>query len=341
MMRFSRILFLAAAMAALGVTACDDGPVVHKAVETGWSPVALDVPQRKVQCIAIHPDYPRTIYVALFDGLYKTTDAGSSWHSITTGLLSRDIKSVEIVADQPQIVYCGSTGYGLSRSENGGEAWTNMKGEVANTLINHVHLVNQRDKTIWLATATGIFCRSEGAEKWTNTFVNSRLIHTVISLPGNPATLLAGLLYTGFARTTDNGGRWSYVNNGVAGDGGFYDSPVQFGFAGADSSLLYSVTVNGKYYVSADGGESWQAKWESMSWAHGVAMVTHPKLRDRLYLANEKKVYRSRDRGATWSELSLKMPAVTITALQIAAGDPGVIYIGTEDDGLYQYVETQ
>ncbi|HQI50364.1 MAG TPA: hypothetical protein PLN61_17060, partial [bacterium] len=73
----------------------------------------------------------------------------------------------------------------------------------------------------------------------------------------------------------------------------------------------------------------------------GVAMITHPKLRDRLYLATRHQVYRSTNRGATWTRLTRNMPAVTITALQVAPGDPGVIYIGTEDNGLYHYVEAE
>jgi hypothetical protein len=38
--------------------------------------------------------------------------------------------------------------------------------------------------------------------------------------------------------------------------------------------------------------------------------------------------------------MSLEMPAdVAITALQVANGDPGVVYIGTEEHGLYSYTE--
>ncbi len=344
MKRMKRInrLICAALVLLTGCTACDKDPVKPVVKEKGWSALPLQVLDRKVQCIAIHPDQPGTLYVGLFDGLYKSTDAGASWHPLTTGLISHDIKAVEITADDPRRLYCGSTGFGLSRSEDGGESWTNLKGEVANTLVNDIHLVDQRDEVIWLATATGIYRKARSEEKWTNTFLNSRLIHSVTSLPRNPATLMAGLLYTGFARTTDAGGRWYYANSGVEGTGSFYDSPVQFAFAGADSSQICAVTVNGDFYLSQDEGQNWKYAYGAQGKGRGVAIVTHPRLRDRLYLANTTTVYRSTDCGATWSEMSLGMPAgVTITALQVAAGDPGVVYIGTEDHGLYSYTERQ
>jgi len=333
-------LFQAALVLLMGCAGCEKDPVTPKVEEKGWRALPLQVIDRKVQCIAVHPDHPATLYVGLFDGLYKSTDGGSNWHSITTGLNSRDIKSVEIVADNPQRLYCGSTGFGISRSDDGGESWTNLKGEVANTLVNDIHLVNQRDETIWLATATGIYRKGGGEEKWTNTFLNSRLIHAVTSLPGNPATLLAGLLYTGFARTTDAGARWYYANSGVEASGTYYDSPVQFAYIGADSGLICAVTVNGDFYTSQDAGQSWKYAYGAQGQGRGVAVVTHPRLRDRLYLANTTSVFRSTDRGATWSKMSLEMPAgVAITALQVANGDPGVVYIGTEEHGLYSYTE--
>ena len=316
----------------------DDG---DKKVETGWSALPLTVTDRKVQCIAIHPDHPNTLYVGLFDGLYKSTDGGTNWKSITNGLISRDIKSVEIVVDRPQLVYCGSMGFGISRSEDGGENWINLKGEVANTHIHQVHLVNQRDDVIWLATTTGIYRKAKTEANWISTFDSSRLIHAVISLPRQPTTLLAGMLYTGFLRTTNNGGRWYYVNNGISGTGTFYDCAVQFGFAGADSSLVYAATIDGNFYVSLSGGQDWQQSFWSEGRSEGVALVTHPKLRDRLYLATQHKVFRSMDRGSQWQEMGLHMPVVTITALQVAVGDPGVVFIGTKNNGLYQYIEYQ
>ncbi len=334
-------LFQAALVLLLGSAGCDKEIVPHSIQEKGWRALPLQVTDRKVQCISVHPDHPRTLYVGLFDGLYKSADGGASWHSITTGLNSRDIKTVEIVADNPMRLYCGSTGFGISRSDDGGESWTNLKGEVANTLVNHIHLVNQRDETIWLATATGIYRKAGSEEKWTNTFLNSRLIHAVTSLPDHPETLLAGLLYAGFARTTNAGGRWYYANNGVEASGNFYDSPVQFAFIGADSGTICAVTINGDFYISQDAGQSWKFAYGTQGQGRGVAIVTHPRLRDRLYLANTTSVYRSTDRGATWSEMSPGMPAgVTITALQVADGDPGVVFIGTAEHGVYSYTES-
>ncbi|HOT96242.1 MAG TPA: hypothetical protein PLG50_04305 [bacterium] len=345
-MRIDHLLFAVMLMLPLGFLQCGKNPAgPDKKTEKGWSALPLDIAERKVQCIAVQSDNAATLYVGLFDGLYKSTDSGKSWRGITAGLISRDIHSLEIVAGKPQVLYAGSNGFGISRSEDYGESWVNMRGGVENTLVDQIHLVNQHDEVIWLATATGLYSKKRDELTWTDTYPGCRLVHSITTLPGKPDTVLAGLLYIGFIRGAFNASlrRWSWtaVNNGIPERSGNHDCPNQIGFAGPDSSLVYAVTQDGHFYISQDDGLHWERKYYTADTETGVAMITHPKLRDRLYLATRHQVYRSTNRGATWTRLTRNMPAVTITALQVAPGDPGVIYIGTEDNGLYHYVEAE
>lgn len=340
-MLFKRQLALAG-LVLLGLFgACKEDPVTPDAAETGWAVTSLEAIDRKVQCIAIHPDQPQVIYAGLFDGLYKSSDAGKSWSSSTTGLVSRDIKSIQIVASDPLTLYCGSMGFGVSRSRDGGGSWVNLAGEVDNTVVNQLHLVGQNDETIWLATETGIFRKGRAETHWVNTFPGSRLIQAVTTIPGSPATLLSGLLYAGFARSINDGARWAYNNSGVYSSGDFFDCAVQFAFAGADSSHIFAVSKDGRIYRSRDSGLTWSEVFRDTAWQNGVALVVHPSRPQRLYLATGEKVFRSDDLGVNWEELKLNMPKVKITALQIARGTPGVIYMGTEADGIWKYVEHQ
>lgn len=340
-MPFTRHLVLAG-LVLLGLFgACKDEPFTPDETETGWAVTGLAAVDRKVQCIAIHPDQPQVIYAGLFDGLYKSSDAGKNWSAITTGLVSRDIKSIQIVASDPLTLYCGSMGFGVSRSRDGGSSWVNLAGEVANTVVNQLHLVNQGDETIWLATETGIFRKGSQEAHWVNTFPGSRLIQAVTSIPGAPDTLLSGLLYAGFARSTNGGAKWNYSNNGIFSSSTFYDCAVQFAFAGDNSSHIFAVSKDGRIYRSTDKGQNWSEVFKDTAWQNGVAIAVHPSRPQRLYLATENKVFRSRDLGANWEELKRQMPVVKITTLQVARGNPGVIYMGTEADGIWKYVELE
>ncbi|HNW60091.1 MAG TPA: hypothetical protein PKI62_10485 [bacterium] len=345
-MRPFHTLIYATLLLPLGLLHCDKNPGGNEdKTEKGWAALPLEIAERKVQCIAVQPDHPNTLYVGLFDGLYKSTDGGASWRAITSGLISRDINAIEIVASRPEVVYCGSNGFGVSRSEDYGESWSRLSGGVEKTLVEHIHLVNQSDEVLWLATATGIFTRKDGETTWTDAWPGCRLVHTVTTLPGKPDTVLAGLLYTGFVRgawdAALNRWSWTKVNNGIPERSGNHDCPNRIGFIGADSSLVYAVTQDGNFYLSGDDGLHWERKYYIAGADSGVTMVTHPRLRNRLYLATRHQVYRSTNAGGTWSGLTRNMPAVTITALQVAPGDPGILYIGTEDQGLYKYVESE
>ncbi len=321
--------------------ACDEPKTNAPEKETGWVNLAEAMLMRKVQCIEMHPATATTIYVGLFDGLLKTTDGGKQWYPAEDGLLNRDIKSIAICIDNPQRLYCGSWGRGLSRSEDGGGSWASLGGEVVNTLVNGVHMVGQKDDVIWLATATGIYRKSKAEVNWSSMFKNSRLILSVTSMPRHPTTLLLGMLYTGFARTTDDGARWFYMNEGVQGSGGYFDAPRQFAFGGSDSSRLYAASESGYFYLSLNEGVSWQRKFENIAWKNAVAIRTDSRRPDRLYACTSTRIHRSDDAGLSWTNITDNLPAVTITSFQIASGNHNTLYLGTKEHGLFKCVESK
>ncbi len=340
LLRSYLLIILLSLTAMLGAFSCKDKNPKKPAEAEGWVNLADVMVGRKVQSIEIDPSAPSTIYVGLFDGLYKTTDGGKTWSTIENGLSNRDIKSIALCRDNPQIIYCGSWGRGISRTENGGSTWTNMGGAVEHTLVNAVHLVGQKDDAIWLATSTGIFRKRKAESDWSSTFKNSRLILSVTSIPGKPATLILGMMYTGFARTSDDGSRWTYMNAGVQGYNGLYDSPVQFAFGGADSSRIYVVSESGYFYLSTDEGVSWQYTFQNIGWEQGVAIRTDPQRPQRLYACSQTNIYRSDDNGLTWLKLTENLPAVVITSFQVGSGTENTLYVGTLENGLFRYIDS-
>ena len=66
-----------------------------------------------ITALAIDPANPSTLYVATSGrGIFRSTDAGSSWHPFNAGLAVLDIKSLAIDATG-RTLYAGSFGGGV------------------------------------------------------------------------------------------------------------------------------------------------------------------------------------------------------------------------------------
>jgi hypothetical protein len=66
-----------------------------------------------ITALAIDPAHPTTLYAASFgSGIFRSTDAGSSWHSFNDGLAVLDVKSLAIGATG-RTLYAGSANGGV------------------------------------------------------------------------------------------------------------------------------------------------------------------------------------------------------------------------------------
>ena len=92
----------------------------------------------RVTAVAGVPQEPSTFYFgSTGGGVWKSTDAGSSWHNITDGVLaSASIGAIGVAASDPGIVYVGtgsaairsnvSIGKGIYKSTDAGRTWTHV-----------------------------------------------------------------------------------------------------------------------------------------------------------------------------------------------------------------------
>jgi photosystem II stability/assembly factor-like uncharacterized protein len=80
---------------------------------------------RTVNGFAVDPVNPTVMYVAMRDGLFKSTDAGGTWKSSGKGL--RNLAAVTVHPKQPSEVYVATTDGVVHRSLDGGTTWTRVK----------------------------------------------------------------------------------------------------------------------------------------------------------------------------------------------------------------------
>ncbi len=124
--------------------AAADGPAgcILKTTNGGdtWTALATDLfANVKFGGIAISPNDPNTVYVAVFrgsgstsGGVYKTTDGGAHWS--LAGGMAGDVSHVAVNPSHPNIVYAGfvdpgnPSQQGVWKSTDGGGSWRQQNG---------------------------------------------------------------------------------------------------------------------------------------------------------------------------------------------------------------------
>ncbi len=76
---------------------------------------------RTVNGFAVNPADPKVMYVAMRDGLFKSTDAGETWKNVGKGL--RNLAAVAVNPRKPNVVYVSTADGVIFKSTDGGTTW--------------------------------------------------------------------------------------------------------------------------------------------------------------------------------------------------------------------------
>ena len=76
---------------------------------------------RTVNGFAVDPTNATVMYVAMRDGLFKSTDAGERWKAVGKGL--KNLAAVAVHPKRPSEVYVSTIDGAIFRSTDGGGTW--------------------------------------------------------------------------------------------------------------------------------------------------------------------------------------------------------------------------
>ena len=273
------------------------------------------------------PSRPLTFYMgATGGGIWKTDDAGISWHNVSDGKLhTGSVGSLAVAADDPNVIYAGmgereprgqssTWGDGIYKSTDAGKTWTSLGLEktmsIAQIAIdprNSNNVVVAAEGSRWTpGPDRGIYKTTDGGTNWKLVLHPSDSVSAIdVSMdPSNPRILFAAM--------------WD-----------FQRLPWQIRSGGRGSAI----------YKSTDGGDT----WTRLS-GHGlptgivgrIGVSVSPADPDRVYAiieaaADTGGLYRSDDAGESWQHLSaerlIRSRAWYYTRITADPQDANVVYV--------------
>lgn len=181
----------------------------------------------RVNCMAFHPTIFATFWVGTADGgLWKTTDAGSTWTTVTDNLPTISISDVVVDYSNPNVMYIAT-------------------GDADAVLGAYVSL-----------RSVGVLKSTDGGTTWASTglamsLTSQKVISKLLIDPTNPQILIAATS-DGLWRTINGGTSWVNVQIGFFKDLEFNPS---------NSSIVYSSSLSAsgtsQIFRSINNGLSW------------------------------------------------------------------------------------
>jgi photosystem II stability/assembly factor-like uncharacterized protein len=328
----------------------------------------------RIADIAIHPQDESIMYVAVGSGgVWKTTNAGTTWKPVFDKQTSYSIGCVTIDPNNPATIWVGTGenvggrhvafGDGIYVSYDEGESWENMglkNSEHLSKII--VHPTNPN--VIWVASQgplwtkggeRGIYKSVDGGKTWKRTLGDAEWVGAtdIIIDPRNADVLYAATWQrhrtvaaymgggpgTGLHKTIDGGETWTKLTNGIPksnlGKIGMAISPFNPDVIYADIELDRKT---GGLFISKNKGASWTKQSDAVSGGTGPhyyqELYASPHQEGTLFLMNNN-VLISEDHGKTFNRMNERNKHVDTHAMAFKMSDPDYVIMGT-DGGLYE-----
>ncbi len=297
----------------------------------------------RVTAVAGIPGQTFTFYMgATGGGVWKTTDAGTTWDNISDGYFNTTgIGAITVAPSDPNVIYIGtgespvrgvktSHGDGVYKSTDAGETWIHL-GLEATRHISKIYVHPDDADLVYLAAQgnpwgpneeRGIYKSTDGGITWDKIlFVDEDSGFADLSVDAhNPRIMMAtswdfrrlpwvvksGGPGSRVHKTTDGGATWREITSGLPdlkGKMGVSISP-------ANPDIVYlaveAVPGEGGVYRSDDGGESFrQMTDDARTYARGwyyLHIVADPQDEDEVWVLNSGAL-KSIDSGVSFTRI--------------------------------------
>jgi hypothetical protein len=294
------------------------------------------------------------LYACTGDAVYRWDANSKRWDSISGG-----VPLIDAIAGFGRVLIAGAWNSGIYRSTDHGASWVQVN---TGTMSKTVRTLAVCGSTILAGTDRGIFVSADSGANWNaaNTGLTS---WPILSLGLRDSIVYAGAQH-GIYRSADLGAHWEYCSNGMN-----LPSAITWIYGLAkNGSTLYAATSGYGLFASSDNGVSWmplnagpnmrgsnvlaldsvllfgtedgvyRSMDKGMTWSQVASGFTLTRsfavLGADIFMATEDGILRSSDRGATWMRLSL-VPGKAERVFSVAVCGT-YVFAGSQADGVFR-----
>lgn len=325
----------------------------------------------RVVGIAVHPRDRSHYYVAAASGgVWKTTNAGTTWTPVFDNEGSYSIGYITLDPNNPHVIWVGtgennsqrsvSYGDGVYKSEDGGKSWKKVgleQSEHIGKILIHPHKSNivyvAAQGPLWGPGGDrGLYKTTDGGKTWNKMLSISENtgVTDVVFDPRNPAVLLAAAYQrrrhvwtlinggpeSALYRSTDGGASWVKLSTGLPNvDLGRIGLAVAPSNPDVVYAIIEAADKKGGIYRSTDFGITWEKRndydQQAQYYSH---LVVDPKNPDRVYVMGVYTLV-SDDGARTLRRLGSRSKHVDDHCLWIDPNDTNYYLCGC-DGGVYE-----
>ena len=289
---------------------------------------------QSVRALSAAPSDPKILVAGTLDGVYRSTDGGGHWQSISKGANDvHEIASLAIDPVDPNTIYAG-TWHLPWKTTDGGVTWKNIKqGIIEDSDVFSILVDPKRPNVVYLSACSGIYKSEDGGGKFVKAPgipTSARRTRVLTQDPNHLDTVFAGTT-EGLYRSGEAGKLWAQTTGSDVIVNDVYVDP-------ADSNHVLLATDRQGVLASTDGGSSFVEANSGFSARQIYAYtgdVQHPAT---LYVGvvNDKQwggVFVSHTGGLSWSQLPAGLEGRDVFSLGQAPD--GTIVAGT-GHGIYR-----
>lgn len=288
---------------AVGVMKSTDGGITWNNTGMNWNITQA----RTVNRLIMHPANSQILIAACSNGIWRTTNGGTTWTQTQT---SGDHKDMEMNPNNADTIYAASSNV-IRRSVNNGVTWTTM------------------------ATVSGV-----NRIEFAVSPANSSYVYALCSKSSDNG-------FHSLRRSTDRGATWTVMSTSPnifgwnttgsdSGGQGWYD--ISLAVSPTNANWIIAGGVN--QWHSTNGGTNWtmNAHWYGgggKPYVHADIHVLHfePGSSSIIYSMNDGGIFRTTNTGTTWTDLS---SGLSIAMMYGISNNPAVsttVWAGHQDNG--------